>query len=207
MSTVGALVQLPGPRPRPARADVRVTRARSARHLGLDRIPPRSAGGGPTGAPRPGACDGWDLLDTLLDLPADLPVPVSDLSPPAPAGGRCRPRGGDYWRGDRHACAGSRGDPLLAIVVAGRWDDLLVRASRFAPYCARMAVGSCLPAGADVLGTAARLGIWVASRADSGSADVLLEPEPEPVADWPPTTAWWWRFCEAVYGQASPPGR
>jgi hypothetical protein len=147
----------------------------------------------------------WDLLDTLLDLPAGLPVPVSALSAPA------RRRVAAAGPGVASIGAGTvtrvlvpAVTPLLAIVVAGQWDDLLVRASRFAPYCARMAVGPCLPAGAEVLGIAARLGIGVASRTDSGSADVLLEPEP--VADWQPTTAWW-RFCEAVYGQASAPGR
>jgi hypothetical protein len=205
MSAAACLVQLSGRAPRPARDDVRVARARvldtsawiAFRHD--RREASRREGYGL------GAVLAWDLLETLMDLPAGLPVPVAALSGAARRRvaaadpGVARIAGGTVTRELVPAVT-----PLLAIVMAGDWAAALARASRFAAYCPRMVVGPALPAGTEVLGTAARLGIGVAVRMAPGSADVLLEPAP--VTDWQPTTAWW-RFCEAVYGQVPAPAR
>lgn len=200
MSSAASLVRLSGQSPRPARDDVQVTRARV-----LDtwawiafRSDRREARRRDTYAL--GAVLGWDLLDTLMDLPAGLPVPVSALTRPerrrlaGAAPGVVRISGRQVTRDLVPAVT-----PLLAIVTARNWADGLARASRFAPYCRRMVLGPGLPGQAQVLGTAGRLGIGVAARAGPGLAEVLLEPEPVPC--WQPTTAWW-RFCEVTYGQA-----
>jgi len=143
----------------------------------------------------------WDLLDTLMELPAGLPVPASALTQPArrrvcraPAG-VARVSDGQMIRDLVPAVT-----PLLAIITARDWASGLARASRFAPYCRRMVVGPGLPTEGEVLRTAARLGIGVAVGGGAGAAEVLLEPVP--VGDWQPTTAWW-RFCEVIYGYAA----
>jgi hypothetical protein len=200
MSSASALVRLSGTGPRPARDDVQVTRAQVldtsawiAFHYDRSEAGRRAACG-------LGPVLGWDLLDTLMDLPAGLPVPAGALTRPArrrvsraPAG-VARICGGQVIRDLVPAVT-----PLLAIITARGWADGLARASRFAPYCRRMVVGPELPTDGAVLHTAAPLGIGVAVRGRTGAAEVLLEPEP--VEDWQPTTAWW-RFCEVIYGHA-----
>jgi hypothetical protein len=147
-----------------------------------------------------GAVVCWDLLDTLMDLPAGHPVPMAAVTMPArrrlavAAPGVVRISGGKVTRDLVPAVT-----PLLAIVAARNWADGLIRASRFAPYCRRLVVGPDLPGAAEVMDQAGRLGIGVAARTGAGHVEVLLEPEPVP--DWQPTTAWW-RFCEVTYGQA-----
>ncbi len=200
MSCADALVELFGTGPRPVREDVQVTRAQildTSAWIAFryDRSEAaRRAGCGL------GAVLAWDLLDTLMDLPAGLPVPAAALARPArrrvsgaPAG-VVRISGGQVIRDLVPAVT-----PLLAIITAREWAGSLARASRFAPYCRRMVVGPRLTTAAEVLQIAGRLGIGVAVRGGAGAADVLLEPEP--VGDWQPTTAWW-RFCETIYGHA-----
>ena len=88
MSSAASLVRLsgigapPGPRGRPGHAGA------GAGHLGVDRIPLRPGGrrgGGPRAAW--GRCSAWDLLDTLMDLPAGLPVPLAALDAARRGGG------------------------------------------------------------------------------------------------------------------------
>jgi hypothetical protein len=200
MSSAAGLVQLSGTWPRPARDDVQVTRARVlgtrawiAFRYDRPEACRRAAGG-------LGAVLGWELLDTLMDLPAGLPVPAAALTLPARRRVTRAPAGVAHVS-DGHITRDlvPAVMPLLAIVTAGDWADGLTRASRFASYCRRMVVGPGLPPGGEALRTAARLGIGAAVRSGQGPAEVVLEPEP--VADWQPTTAWW-RFCEAIYGQA-----
>jgi hypothetical protein len=200
MSSAASLVELSGTGPRPARDDVQVTRA-----LVLDTCVwivfryDRSEAGR-RAACGLGAVLGWDLLDTLMDLPAGLPVPAAALARAArrrvfgAPTGVVRISGGQVIRDLVPAVT-----PLLAIITARDWAGGLVRASRFAPYCRRMVVGPS-PTTGEVLQTAKRLGIGMAVRGGAGAADVLLEPEP--VEDWQPTTAWW-RFCEVIYGHAA----
>jgi hypothetical protein len=146
-----------------------------------------------------GAVLGWDLLDTLMELPAGLPVPVTALTGPArrrvarAAPGVARMTGGQVTRDLVPPVT-----PLLAVVTAGDWLDGLTRAARFAPYCCRLVLGPAQDDPDQALEAAAGLGIGVAVRAGPGRAEVLAEPEP--LADWQPTTAWW-RFCEVIYGQ------
>jgi hypothetical protein len=201
MSAAAGLVCLSGSEPRPASDGVQVARARVlgtsawiAFRVDRPEMERRSACG-------LGGVLAWDLLDTLMELPAGLPVPAAALSVSArhrvraaPAG-VARVAGGQVIRDLVPPVT-----PLLAVVAARDWAGGLARASRFAPYCRRLATGPVLPPGGDVLRTAARLGIGVAVRSGARAAEVVLEPEP--VHDWQPTTAWW-RFCEAVYGQAA----
>jgi hypothetical protein len=201
MSSAASLVRLCGPSPRSAQEDVQVTRARM---LGIWAWMAYSADWREVGRRAEfalGAVPGWDLLDTLMDLPAGLPVPLGALAGPArrrvtgAAPGVARVAGGQVIRDLVPPVT-----PLLAIVMAGEWRAGLVRASRFAPYCRRMVLGPALSAGDEILDTAGRLGIGLAVRTGVGLAEVLVEPEP--VRDWEPTTAWW-RFCEVTWGQAA----
>jgi len=201
MSPAASLVRLCGRSPRPAQADVHVTRARL---LGTWAWIAYRADGTETRRRDRfalGAVPGWDLLDTLMELPAGLPVPMAALDRPARrrvAGappGVARIAGGQVTRDLVPAVT-----PLLAVVLTAEWRAGLARASRFAPYCQRIVLGPPLPDHGQVLQTAGQLGIGVATRQASGPAQVLLEPEP--VRDWAPTTAWW-RFCELTWGQTA----
>jgi len=149
-----------------------------------------------------GAVRAWDLLDTLMDLPAELPIPLNTLSPAV------RRR---LLRAPRGVVSVSEGTvvrhlvppltPLLAAVTSRSWERGLVAASRFAPYCQRMVVVSTLPADeAQALRQAELHGIGVVL-ARGQHPEVLVEPEP--LADWQPTPAWW-RFAEDIYGQTIP---
>jgi hypothetical protein len=199
MSSAASLVELSGTGPRPAREDVQVTRAVVLDTSAWIVFRYDRAEAGRRAACGLGSVLGWDMLDTLMDLPAGLPVPAAALARPArrrvfgaPAG-VVRISGGQVIRDLVPAVT-----PMLAIITDRDWAGGLVRASRFAPYCRRMVVGP-RPTG-EVLRTAERLGIGVAVRCGAGAADVVLEPEP--VEDWQPTTAWW-RFCEVIYGHAA----
>jgi hypothetical protein len=198
--SAAALVQLAGRSPRSAHHDVQVSRVRAlgttawmAFRLDRREAARRQAVGlGPVLA--------WDLLDTLMELPAGLPVPAAALTGPArrrvsgAAAGVARVSAGAITREVVPAVT-----PLLAVVLARDWDTGMARASRFATYCRRMVAGSGIP-GDDQLATATRAGIGIAVRPWPGAAaEVVLEPEP--VLDWQPTTAWW-RLCELVYDQA-----
>jgi hypothetical protein len=201
MSSAATLIQLAGPAPQSARDDVEVTRVRmldtwawaACRHDQVE-VQRRQSWG-------LGAVLGWGLLDTLMELPSGLPVPVSTLTWPArrrvagaPAG-VVRICGTEVTRELVPAVM-----PLLVIVTARDWMDGLTRASRFAPYTRRMVLGRGLPVEAHILDTAARLGIGMAVQDGRHGTHVALEPEP--VLGWQPTTAWW-RFCEVIYGQAT----
>jgi hypothetical protein len=201
MSAPAPLVRLSGLTPRPTGDDVQVTRVQVFDTRAWITFRYDRSEAARRRAYTLGAVLNWELLDTLMDLPAGLPVPVNALPGPArrrianAAPGVARIAGGDVTRDLIPAVA-----PLLAIVSARDWGNGLTQASRFASYCRRMVVGSGLIAGAEVLEAAARLGIGVAVDTASGPARVLLEPEPVP--DWQPTTAWW-RFCEVTYGHAA----
>jgi hypothetical protein len=204
VSPAASLVRLGGRSPRSAREDVQVTRVRA---LGTWAWIAYQADRRETQRRETfalGAVLGWDLLDTLMDLPAGLPVPLATLDQPTrrrvagAAPGVARVAGGQVIRDLVPAVT-----PLLAVVMTTRWRSGLARASRFAPYCRRMVLGPTL-GHEPVLPLAGQLGIGVAARRGSDPVQVLLEPEP--VRDWQPTTAWW-RFCEVTWGQAAPGSR
>jgi hypothetical protein len=199
MSTASPLVELSGPAPVSAREDIHVTKARVLETSAWIAYRPDRREASRRRALSIGAVLDWDLLDTLMDLPAGLPVPLSALTPPArrrvasARPGVARVTGGQVIRDLTPALT-----PLLAVVAVADWNAGLVQASRFASYCRRMVLGPALPTGSRILETAARLGIGVAVADGSRPGEVLLEPEP--VEDWQPTTAWW-RFCELTWEQ------
>ncbi|WP_143230814.1 hypothetical protein [Actinosynnema sp. ALI-1.44] len=141
--------------------------------------------------------DNLELLDVLMDLPANAPVPVSSISGPDLRVLRKAPGGVVRFS----ATAVTRVltpvlTPVLAVVYASQWRDGLADASEFASYLPRMFVIDELPANADeAIAEASWYGIGVAVGPPASPAIVL---EPEPLPDWQPTVAWW-RFCERVY--------
>lgn len=200
MSGVASLVRLGFPSPVPARDDVQVTRAQVLGTSAWVAYTPDRREARRRRALSLGAVVDWDLLDTLMELPEGMPVPLSALSSPArrrvarAAPGVARVTDGQVVRHLVPAVT-----PLLAVVTATDWEIGLARASRFASYCRRMVLSSAQPASGQVAETAGRLGIGLAVHDGSGLAEFLLEPEP--VLDWQPTTAWW-RFCEVIWDQA-----
>ena len=201
MSPAASLVQLGGRSPRPAQDDVQVARVRALGTWAWIAYRADRREAQRREAFTLGAVLGWDLLDTLMDLPAGLPVPLAALDRPSrrrvadAAPGVARVAGGQVIRDLVPAVT-----PLLAVVMTTQWRSGLARASRFAPYCRRMVLGP-EPEQEPFLPIAGQLGIGVAARRESGPVQVLLEPEP--VRDWQPTTAWW-RFCEVTWGQGGP---
>ena len=137
MSPAPTLVCLSGTSPQPATEEVAVTRmtVRGTRAWIAYRPDQRewrrrqACGLGPVMA--------WDLLDTLMDFPAGMPVPVAAWTARCGAGS---PRRRPAW-----CASGGRGDPdlvpavtpLLAVVTTRDWREGLAAASRFAIYCRR----------------------------------------------------------------------
>jgi hypothetical protein len=200
MGSTSTLVRFTGSTPQPAADDISVSRMRvfdtsvwmTYRRDTSEWQRRRSYG--------LGAVLAWDLLDTLMDLPAGLPVPASSLSFPDQ---RCLRRADP---GVVQFCDGNitrelvpAVTPLLAVVTSRNWRDGLVAASRFAAYCSRLTVVPEISSDLDeALEVAGRHGIGVAVGRPR-PARVLIEPEP--LTDWQPTPAWW-RFTETIYGQA-----
>ncbi len=101
-----------------------------------------------------------------MDLPTGLPVPLARPARRRVAGavpGVARVADAQVTPGP-----GARDDFAARDRNGGELAEGLARASQFAPYYRRMMLGPALPAGAQVLGTADRLGIGVAARARSG---------------------------------------
>lgn len=143
-----------------------------------------------------------DLLDTLLCLPLDRPVPIATVAQTAQRRLWRLPAGMVTWSSTsvtrRFAPPVT---PLLAMVQGQDWAKGLRAASRFAMYCERLMVVPELPADEQVaLAEASFYGIGVALR-QSESLTVVLEPEK--FTDWQPTAAWWW-FTEEVSRGAEP---
>jgi len=196
MSSTAGMVEFSRAGPRSARDDVQVTKAYVLETSAwiafrLDRR--EAARRARCGL---GAVPAWNLLDTLMDLPAGLPVPTPGLSTETLRTVCRAPRGvarlddGQIVRDLVPALM-----PLLAVISVRDWPSGLARASRFAPYCRRVLVGPASVLNAEALEAARGLGIGVAVR-EGEETEVVLEPNS--VRDWRPSTAWW-RFCEAVY--------
>jgi hypothetical protein len=143
----------------------------------------------------------WDLLDTLMDFPADMAVPIASLDPPVRRRLAAAPQGVvRFGQEGMTRTIVPAVTPLLAIITTRDWRNGLKSASRFANYCRRLIMAPDLGEGSeDVLAAAQLQGTGVAI-GRAGQAQVLLEPRPVP--DWEPTPAWW-RFCEEIYGQAA----
>jgi hypothetical protein len=143
---------------------------------------------------------GLDLLDTLMSLPAGLPVPLSALSQASRRRLRRLPEGTLTWT---HSTVTRQVAPplmpLLAMVQGTGWAKGLRAASRFAMYCARLLVVAELPPDRDVaLAEASYYGVGIALRR---SETLKIVVEPEAFSDWQPTPAWWW-FTEEIYRSA-----
>ena len=138
-----------------------------------------------------------DLLDTLMCLPLDQPVPAQSVTPAALRRLRRVPNGAVTWTSStvtRRIAPPVM--PLFAMVQATDWARGLRAASRFAMYCRRFMVVSELPGDEQVaLAEASFYGIGVAVRHGETLTMVL---EPEEFTDWQPTAAWWW-FTEQVF--------
>lgn len=142
----------------------------------------------------------WDLLDTLMDFPADMAVPVACLDGPVRRRLAAAPAGVVNFsvEGVTRAVVPAV-MPLLAVITARDWRKGMAGASRFANYCRRLVVVPDLGGDTEeALATAERRGTGMAV-GHAGEASMLLEPAPLP--DWEPTPAWW-RFCEEIYSQA-----
>lgn len=83
MSGVASLVRLGFPSPVPARDDVQVTRAQVLGTSAWVAYTPDRREARRRRALSLGAVVDWDLLDTLMELPEGMPVPLSALSSPA----------------------------------------------------------------------------------------------------------------------------
>jgi len=148
-----------------------------------------------------GALTELDLLDVLMDLPAHMPVPLGSLAAHKrrtlarlPAG-VIRHGAGTVTRLIIPAVS-----PLLAIVPAREWQSGAESASGFAAYCPRMVVLREMPPDKEMtLSQASWYGIGVAL-AGEHAPRILIDPEP--LADWQPTPAWW-AFSEKIYAQVS----
>ncbi|RVX39160.1 hypothetical protein EDD27_1507 [Nonomuraea polychroma] len=201
MISASTLVRFSGSTPRPAAADVAVTRLRlfdTSVWMAYRRDDVEWARRAQVGL---GAVLAWDLLDLLMALPEGFPVPLRSL----PRSHKRRlyraPGGVATITADtvtRHIVPPVT--PLLAVVTATDLHDGLVRASRFAAYCSRMTLVPSVPGNRhEELAMADLYGIGVAV-VDQRPARVLVEPES--LTDWQPTTAWW-RFTETIYRQAT----
>jgi hypothetical protein len=146
-----------------------------------------------------GGLTGLDVLDGLLGLPLNVPIPVQALT------GRERRLVQRLSPGvvDQHdGVLVRRAEPVLevvlAVVFARAWAAGLVRASAFASYCPRLMVLPSRPADeALVCAQASYYGVGISVAAGN---DYLMLVAPEPVAERRVTAAGWW-FAEEVYQQ------
>jgi hypothetical protein len=138
-----------------------------------------------------------ELLDVLLDLPHEIAVPKTSLSPAVLRVLQRAPAGVAHVDSiSVTRLASPAVTPVLAVVYASKWRDGLERASEFASYVPRMfVVPEPLSNSEEALAEASWYGVGVAVGPRAAPTMVL---EPEPLADWQPTTGWWW-FCEQVY--------
>jgi len=138
-----------------------------------------------------------ELLDVLMDLPHEVAVTRSSLSPAVLRVLQRAPAGVVHIDSTSVTRLISPAViPVLAVVYASRWRDGLERASEFASYIPRMfVVPEAPPNSEEALAEASWYGVGVAVGPRSAPTMVL---EPEPLSDWQPTTGWWW-FCEQVY--------
>jgi hypothetical protein len=148
-----------------------------------------------------GAITRMDLLDLLLSLPHECPVPYGSLTVRERHLLRSMPAGSVESRNGkliRRAVV-----PLtveLAALRAYDWRRGLDRASLLAPFCSRAVILRRVPDDVDaLLAEAAYYGIGVVV-AEAGEVRVLADPEP--FSKQSHKAAGWW-FAEEVYAQVS----
>jgi hypothetical protein len=142
-----------------------------------------------------------DLLDLLLSLPRECPVPYGSLTGHERHLLRSLPTGSvETGNGKviRRAVV-----PLtveLAAVRAYDWRRGLDQASLLAPFCSRAVVLERVPADADaLLAEAAYYGVGVVV---AEAAEVRVLSDPEPFSRQSHKAAGWW-FAEEIYAQVS----
>lgn len=148
-----------------------------------------------------GAITSPDVLQFLLGLPVDTPVPLAALSRPERSVLRSVPRGALLVE-DR--CVIRLAEPPLAVgmamVPARTWRRGLERAGRFAPFCSRAMVLRKPPRDLEVLRMEADFyGIGVVIAADGAEPPELVVP-PAPFRRNRFTAAGW-LFLEETYRQ------
>lgn len=140
-----------------------------------------------------------DVLDALMNLPMGLPVAVGELTDRERRLLRRAPRGAveeDAGHILRHAVA-----PIsvrFAMIAARSWREGLVKAGRFAPFCARSMLLPAAPADLDDARMQASfygIGIYVFA---FGRLETLADPEP--YVRRRHSSAQWW-FAEEIYRQ------
>lgn len=137
--------------------------------------------------------------ETLLDLPAGVPVPLESLSRRQRTAVRALPHGAveiDKASVTRHAIRPMRVE--LAVVRASGWRRGLESAGQFAPFCRRAMLLERPQRSLDeVLMEAGFYGIGVLVPSGAGFEMVV---EPEEYRPQRHTAAAWW-FVEDVYGR------
>lgn len=141
--------------------------------------------------------DRMPALETLLDLPVGIPVPLAALDTEQRRAVRALPAGcvdRDRTSVTRRAVRPARVD--LAVVRASGWRQGLRDAGRFAPFCRRAMLLTRRPSHLDeALAEADFYGIGVFLAAGDG-VEMVLEPAPyRPLRH----TAAAWCFVEELY--------
>lgn len=152
-----------------------------------------------------GALTSLTVLDAMMNLPLDVPVRRSDISPYALA---------RIGRADAALVVVEAdwvtrvGRPPLtvlgALVSAPSWRDALRRAVAFGPFSQRIVVLDRAPTNIDLLLWEAELagvGVWLS---DDASTNELLAPEPFRLRYLKAAT---WRFAERAYRAATASAR
>jgi hypothetical protein len=144
------------------------------------------------------------VLDALWGLPTGLPVAVSELTERERKLLQRAPRGA--MEGDANHVVRLAVAPVsvrFAVVAARTWQEGLVKAGRFAPFCARAMLLPAPPADLDDAQVqAAFYGIGICVFA-SGKLQMLAEPE-RYVRRRHSSAQWW--FAEEIYQQLTATG-
>jgi hypothetical protein len=152
-----------------------------------------------------GAVDRRDVLDVLLGLPLGSPVAVDDLTPPERSVLRSAPEGAVERRpGSVVRWAAAPLFPVMAVVRARSLRPGLVRAGRFAPFCARAVLLASPPRDeqyARVQASFYGIGVLVAV---GGEVRAIAAPRPH-VRRRHSAGHWW--FAEEVHRQVGVPVR
>jgi hypothetical protein len=142
-----------------------------------------------------------EVLNLLLSLPVDIPVPTTSLTPLERSALRLTPSGAvatDAGEVTRHAVHPLAVD--LAVVSAERWRTGLEVAGRFAPFCSRVLMLRSRPTDVEDLRAQANFYGIGAVIAHSTDLEVLVVPRPFQRRRF---TATGWQFVEEVYQQIS----
>lgn len=150
---------------------------------------------------RAGALLRPEVLELLMSLPLDEPVPVASLTPAERRTLVRTPRGAVSRQEDtvvRHAVHPVRLD--LAVVPGRGWESALERAGRFAPFCARaILVDGPLRRRQEAMVQADFYGIGLLAARGDG-VEVVVAPRPFVRKR---LTAAGWQFLEEVSRQLS----